>query len=269
MTQNQLQYYEDWYDKYFKSFLTKDSKFSENLLIKYQHSKNVQARISELAETLNFSKGDRILAEFIGLYHDVGRYIQYRDYQTFSDSKSQNHAELGVSVINGENTFNKLDEKERKIICISIKNHSIALLPEDLTNRELLFSKLIRDADKLDIWRLVTEYYYNSKPGDNKTIELELPNETRVSDKVANAIRNHQIVLKEDMETLNDFKLLQVGWIFDLNFDYSCHYVIRKGYIDQILDSMKDGNEVNEIKHLIREYLNRHLIEFHDNFNKE
>ena len=37
------------------------------------------------------------------LLHDIGRFEQYRRYRTFADSRSENHASLGVKIIKQEN----------------------------------------------------------------------------------------------------------------------------------------------------------------------
>jgi hypothetical protein len=62
--------------------------------------------------------------------------------------------------------------------------HNRAELPEDETEGCLFFAKLLRDADKLDIWRVVTDYYHNKNGHQNSSIELDLPDIPEISDEV-------------------------------------------------------------------------------------
>ena len=96
----------------------------------------------------------------------------------------------------------------------------------------------------------------------NKTLELELPDKEEISDKVYEAILNNEIVLKESMKTLNDFKLLQIAWLFDLNFNYSIKRLFDKKYLDKIFDALPKNQKVNEIKGIVNKYIKNHIETF-------
>ena len=65
--------------------------------IKISHISRVAAIARALASSLNLSDLDVDLAEFIGNHHDDGRFLQWRDYQSFNDNEtSLGHAELSV-----------------------------------------------------------------------------------------------------------------------------------------------------------------------------
>jgi putative nucleotidyltransferase with HDIG domain len=246
--------YKVWFDNYIKNFRGKHPEFIENIDIKADHCKKVSSEIVALAQSLSLSNEDMLLAEIIGLFHDIGRFRQYAKYQTFSDSKSQNHAELGVEVLKENNVLNDLSAENQEIIYNSILNHSKAEIIPDKNERVTFFAKLIRDADKLDIWRLITEYYMVKEQKKNKALELELPDNDEISDEVLESILNKKLVLKESMKTLNDFKLLQIGWIFDLNFDYSIKQLYEKKYLDRIFDSLPANEKIYLIKNIVNDY---------------
>ena len=218
--------------------------------------------IVALTQSLNLNNEEVLLAEVIGLFHDIGRFRQYAKYQTFSDSKSQNHAELGVEVLKENNILNDLSTENQKIIYNSILNHSRAEIIPDKNEKVIFFSKLIRDADKLDIWRLITEYYMVKEQKENKALELELPDKDEISDNVLESIINKQVVMKESMKTLNDFKLLQIAWLFDLNFDYSIKRLHEKKYLDKIFNTLPENHKVNQIKEIVNEYFRNHIETF-------
>ncbi len=279
ITKNIIDSYKSWFDDYVNQFIQQYPDLSENIEIKANHCKKVSSEIIALAQSLNLNNEEVMLTEIIGLFHDIGRFRQFAKYQTFSDSKSQNHAELGVEVLKENNILNDLSMENQEIIYNSILNHSTAKIPPEKNERIVFFSKLIRDADKLDIWRLITEYYMvkEQKParlsakqagkagpagGENKALELELPDNDEISDNVLESIINKQVVMKESMKTLNDFKLLQIAWLFDLNFDYSIKRLHEKKYLDKIFNTLPENHKVNKVKEIVNEYLENHIETF-------
>src|SRR6056297_851105 len=249
--------YKRWFANYIYQFIEQYPDLKKNISIKADHCKRVSEEITGLARHLQLNEQDLLLAQTIGLFHDVGRFKQYVKYQTFSDDKSQNHAQLAIEVLNDNNLLKVLSDDEVEIVQKSILNHSRAEIIPDQEEKVIFFSKLIRDADKLDIWRLITEYYMVKEikaNNGNKTLELELPDSNEISDDVFKAIVNKQVVLKESMQTLNDFKLLQIGWLFDLNFDYSVKRVYEKKYLDKIFKTLPDNEIVDQLKEVVVNY---------------
>ncbi len=259
MTEKLVDSYKIWFDNYIQKFLDKYPDLSENIRLKADHCRLVSKEAVRIAEALNLNEEERLIAETIGLFHDVGRFRQYVKYQTFSDSRSQNHADLGIEVLKENNILKDLEAENKEIIYKSIINHSRAEIIPDKNDKVIFFSKLIRDADKLDIWRLITEYYMIKEKKENKTLELELPNTDEISDEVFHAILNKRVVLKDSMKTLNDFKLLQIGWLFDLNFSYSVHRLYHKKYLDKIFDTLPNNKKIFKVQEVVNVYFKSRL----------
>ena len=252
-----------WFSNYTSQFINQYPEYEENISLKLNHSILVSKEAKALAKNLELNEEDILLAEILGLFHDVGRFKQYVKYQTFSDSKSQNHAELGVDVLKEHQVFKDLSDENREIVYKSILNHSRAEIIPDTNEKVIFFSKLIRDADKLDIWRLITEYYMvKEQNGENKTLELELPDNDEISDAVLESIIKKEVVLKESIKTLNDFKLLQIAWLFDLNFNYSIQRLYAKKYLDKIFVALPENKKVNQIKQIVNDYFKEHIETF-------
>ena len=167
--------YKIWFDYYINQFLIKYPELSENIQIKADHCKKVSEEIVDIAKNLQLNENEILLAQTIGLFHDLGRFRQYVKYQTFSDSKSQNHAELAIDVLKENRILSDLSIENQEIIYNAIKNHSRAEIMTDKNDQVLFFSKLIRYADKLDIWRLITEYYMHKQARATTTLEHESP----------------------------------------------------------------------------------------------
>jgi len=124
------------------------------------------------------------------------------------------------------------------IVVRVVRYHNRAALPVGQEERCLFFLKMLRDADKIDIWRVVTEYYQNARNNRNRTIELGLPDIDRVSDPVYESLMSGKIVQMADLKTFNDFKLLQIGWVYDINFPRTFQIVREKGYLEIIRDAL-------------------------------
>ena len=61
------------------------------------------------------------------------------------------------------------------------------------------------------------------------------------------------------MKTLNDFKLLQMAWIYDVNFPRTFEIVRERGYMEMIRDALPQSEKVSEMYATIRSYLEEHI----------
>lgn len=241
-----------WFNEYVDLFINVDGVLPKNIALKKHHTKNVCKNIKNIAASLNLNESEINISEIIALFHDIGRFEQYRIYKTFSDAKSVNHAQLGVDILIKNNVFSKLERDLQELLLKTVEYHNQAIIPRHETDECIFFSKLIRDADKLDIFRVVTEYYLEREKGViNKSIELDLPDNQEISEKVVRQILSKSIVSIENIRTLNDFKLLQMGWIFDINFPHTFFEIKVKNYIETISRTLPQTNHTREIFDLI------------------
>jgi len=134
--------------------------------------------------------------------------------------------------------------------------HNMSLIPEKNSNDWIGFLKLLRDADKIDILYVVTEYYKNSPSGSNKALELHLPDTDTISDAVYTLLKRGKIALAKDLCSLNDFKLYQMGWVYDLNFSRSFQIIKERNYLEMIRSSLPASSQkVEKIYQITRTYL--------------
>jgi hypothetical protein len=200
------------------------------------------------------------LAEAMALLHDVGRFEQYAVYRTFNDRASENHARLGIRQIARHNLLNGCTKQSRRCITRSIAHHNAAQLPELEDEITLFFMRLLRDADKLDIWKVFIDYYRERENYRNAAIELDLPDDPDYSHKILDAFHTQSFALIQDLKTLNDFKLLQISWVFDLNFVPSFQAVHRRKYINQIEATLPQSKEIREAVKQAYNYVEKHLL---------
>jgi putative nucleotidyltransferase with HDIG domain len=246
-----------WFDLYVKSFHSLDPEFRRNIHLKEQHTQRVCKEAVDIGRDLGLDDGDLRVVEITALFHDVGRFEQYRQFRTFSDRLSLNHAEFGVNILKQNQVLDRLPDPLKAMIFKVIRHHNRAQLPLEEDEKCLFFSRLLRDADKLDIWRVVTDYYQQKESGgQNHAIELDLPDTPGISSKVIENIRQGKPVLFKEMQNLNDFKLLQAGWVHDVNFAPTLARLKGRGYLKRIQKTLPDTGEIRSLFNLLECRLN-------------
>ncbi|MCK4613880.1 MAG: HD domain-containing protein [Thermoplasmata archaeon] len=261
MEKSDLQFFRDWFRDYTSGFHSRDRDMEWLIQIKIGHSYRVGENTKEIGNELGIGKNDLLLAETIGLFHDIGRFEQSVRYGTLHDDRSENHAILGVKVLEKESVLSNLDKKEGEIILTAIRLHNAKALPDIQDDKTLFYSRLIRDADKLDILRVVTDYYERRRQKRNPLIELELEDGPGYSTSLVQDILEDRISDSGELRTLNDLKLLQLSWIFDINFLPTLKRVCEKRYLERILKGLPDNSEIREVDSHIRSYIERRFIE--------
>jgi HD superfamily phosphohydrolase YqeK len=260
VSQESISELKSWFAAYVKTFRSDDPDYQRNIDLKEEHTRRVCNEILDVGKSLGLDNEDLHLAEVIGLFHDVGRFEQYDLYGTFSDPESEDHALLGVRVLRKNGVLKTLDQKTRDLILRAVSYHNRATLPTEETKRCLFFTKLLRDADKLDIWRVVTDYYREMNSVRNGVIELGLPDTPEISQDVYTDMMAGRIVRTTCLKTLNDFKVLQMGWIYDVNFPRTFQLVRERGYLEKILDVLPRTREVSEIYSVARSCLEENCL---------
>ncbi len=228
----------NWFEQYVERFASQDPSIQAALDLKRVHTHRVCENILDIGEHEGLKDEDLHMAEATALLHDIGRFEQFIRYKTFSDVRSENHAILGVRVIRESAILKGIDSQIARTIIRAVECHNRAALPSRENGRDLFFMKLLRDADKVDIWRVVSDYYGDACHERNPTIELNLPDTPDISDAVCKSLLKGEIAQMKDLGTLNDFKLLQIGWIYDVNFRRTFQMVREKRYLEQIRETL-------------------------------
>ncbi|MBN2429422.1 MAG: HD domain-containing protein [Deltaproteobacteria bacterium] len=224
----------NWFETYVEGFFTNDSINNSIIRLKLDHTHRVCHNAAILADALKLNSQDHLNARLTALLHDVGRFRQFSLYQTFNDAVSDNHALMGIREIECHGVLDGLDAEDRRLICRAIACHNVPALPEEKDERSLLFMRLIRDADKLDVYKVLLQNYRDQDRDSRNTVLHKLPDTPHCSPKILDALLGRKVAKFEDMKTLNDFKLLKVGWVYDLNFSASFKILQHHRYIEQL-----------------------------------
>lgn len=244
----------NWFTNYVHTFQYSEPEKQQNIDLKEDHTLRVCKEISNIGKQLGLNDDQLRLAEIIALLHDIGRFEQYARFNTFKDRNSENHAELGIRIIEKFGLLESLDNNTIKsIILCAIKYHNRHSLPLEESETCLFYSKLIRDADKLDIWKVVIDHYYSKEENKNGAIELELPDTPGFSEEVYNDLINKNIVNMKYLRNLNDFKLFQAGWVFDINFQPTLDCIKKRHYIELIRAVLPESKKIDRVFEVIHD----------------
>lgn len=255
MDQHELNGLKHWFAGYCRSFYSLNREDQRNITLKEEHTRNVCENIVQIAQGLSLDDARITLAEAIALYHDIGRFPQYQKFKTFKDSVSVNHATLGAKVLIENNVLQGLPKHERDIIVHVVALHNVYSIPGGLDQDKLFFLKLVRDADKLDILRVAIEYYGQPEDGRASAVGLGLPDVPGYSPEVLMAFKKERMVQMSTLKTLNDFKLLQLAWIYDLNFASSLRILESRHYIEGIAATLPRTGEIRAALATLRDYV--------------
>ena len=254
-------FFHSWFRNYVKGFYSEDPKIQENIRLKEEHTLRVCKEILHLGKSLNLNKNALCLADTIALFHDIGRFEQFKTYGTFNDRVSENHATLGLKVLEETDVLSRLTKTQRSVVYKAIGYHNVRKLPDSACETPdcLLYSKLVRDADKLDIWLVVTNYYGKRHKHRNPALELELPDTPEYSLCFVEDILNNRVSNSHELKTFNDMKLLQLGWLFDINFTQTFIQIQQRRIIEKIVADLPDTEDVRKIQNHLKEYLNERI----------
>ncbi|NCO67595.1 MAG: HD family phosphohydrolase [Nitrospirae bacterium CG_4_10_14_0_8_um_filter_41_23] len=259
MTKNDLNFFKKWFSDYCKSFYSSNIEDQKNICLKEQHTFNVCKNIIEIAKELSLPNDQIILSEAVAIFHDIGRFPQYAKYKTFRDNISVNHGLLGTQTLLGKKILQNLPDNEQELIIRAVKFHNAFSIPKTEKKDIVFFIKLIRDADKLDIWRVFIEYYESPDENRASAVGLGLPDIPEYSDDVISCLYKKHTIPLAKITTLNDFKLLQLSWIYDLNFKPSFRLLLERDYIDRIIAKLPQTEEIQKASFFLKESLRQRL----------
>lgn len=242
------------FKEYVKNYNPNDGKIA----LKISHIMRVSEESRKIAEYLNLSREDTQLAELIGLLHDIGRFEQIKRYNTFMDKDSINHAEFGVQILFEDNLIRKFIKTNQydEIIKTAILNHNKPRIEEnELTEKEIMHCKIIRDADKIDIYYvLITEELKNSYGSENIKDE-------EISEEIFNEFKNDHIINYKNIKTSADLFVAHIAYVFDFYYEYSLKIIKEHDYINRLEQKIDFKNAktleyIDKINYIVNKYIN-------------
>ena len=226
------------FEKYVSAYNADDPK----IRLKIDHSYRVSALAERIAEAV--SGADPDLAWAIGLLHDIGRFEQVRRYHTFVDAESVDHAQFGADLLFHEGLIQNLYDREipqpsLHLMELAIRYHSAYRIPEGLSASEQMYCDILRDADKVDIFRVLCDTPFD----EIYDVPLEELRAAAVSDEVKDCFLNRTAVLREKRKTPIDKIVGHICLSFELVYPISRAIAKEQGYVDQLLAFQSDNED--------------------------
>ena len=236
------------FDRYTSEYDMNDPKID----LKYHHTYRVVEYCTKLAESLNLNEHDKFLAETIGLLHDIARFPQARDFNTFNDTISFDHGNKAVEILlENDYIYEYVDnEEDKNLVLKAVELHNKKYIEEELSEREELFCKIIRDADKLDIM-------------DKQGMKLD-DNSTNFQKDAFNEIKNKTLVTYTYVNNDATNILKTLAYIFDVNFKESFNQMKEHKMIEKKFKLLKEHvvkEEYEIVEKIINDYVEERLSE--------
>lgn len=253
--------------QYFKEYVSHYDIKQPRINLKIIHTYHVVENARKIAIDLNLSKEEQDLAELIGLLHDIGRFEQVRLFGTFADEKSVDHADKGVDILFQEGQIRNFieDDSYDRIIEKSVKNHNKFEIEKGLSEQEMLHCKIIRDADKMDIFRA----FLDEKLEDVVHMESTDVSKEILSPTVVDEFKKEKLLLFSNCKTNMDFLVAIIAFIYGLDFKVSLKIIQENDSIKKLVKKIHAQDEytkqkLDEIADYAMDYINRKVREEKD-----
>lgn len=235
---------------YFDEYVFKYDMEDSDINYKYYHSYRVMEVMELLANKLGMAEKDIHLAKVIGILHDIGRFEQDKLYNSFKDNQ-MDHGSYGVEVLKETKLLDKtnIDISDYEVVYKAISNHNKFKIEDGLNDRELLFAKLIRDADKLDIlYVLGSDKFDRFNQGSGE-----------ISKEMASYFYNHTTANKKHIKSTNDSIVLYLCYIYDINFKESYEILLKEQYYEKIYNRLNNKELFSPYIKYINKYINERI----------
>ena len=231
------------YDTYVDTFRV-DGELPDLMRLKLIHTDHVVSNAKAIAAGEGFDDETAAVCEAAALLHDTGRYEQLKRYNTFRDSDSVDHAVFSHDIVRDLGWLEDCPGAERKAILDAVLFHNRRDVPDELDALTFAASHVVRDADKLDIFRVLEDRVSTTDWRNDCTAFWNLPIHAAPNPAVLSAIREQRPVDYQNIKTLADFVLIQVGWMVS-GLHYATtrrltagrnHLAFRRNFLHELTD---------------------------------
>lgn len=246
----------DAFNNYVENYNAKD----EKVRLKIEHTYRVSELCKSIAESISLPPEDVDLAWLLGILHDVGRFEQLRQFGTFIDAQSIDHAAFGAQILfeQGKIRDYLIDDSEDELIKCAVTYHSAYRVPEDLDQRTAMYCDILRDADKIDILKVNVDFpleeIYNVSTEELKSCV--------VTDEVMEAFYEEHAVLRTLKKTPVDNVVGHISLIYELIYPESVKQVVKQGYLNKLMDFRSDNEKTREQFEQIRSKMNKYIAQY-------
>ena len=259
------------FSEYERRFLEYTEGFSDvpdaaPLRLKVEHTFRVFEHAQRIVDTLPLEENTRPWTDdpsacraaiLAALFHDCGRFPQFKRYRTFLDAAAVIHAVLSFQTMRDQGFLAQESAKVRDLAHCAVLLHNRYELSPKLDARARFATDIVRDADKLDIFRIMVSYLTSALPEKDAVLLHVKDDPEKWSPIVVQDVLDGRIARYTDLRYVNDFRLLLGTWMDELRFSATRQALADSGLMDEVLKQLPDAPELRPAVDILREKLER------------
>ncbi len=213
-----------------------DGRLEPMLQLKLEHTIRVAADARAIAAGMNWPEEEVCLAEAVGLFHDVARFPQFKQHRSFSDAETIDHGDLGAQTLQSEPLLAGIAGEPRALILHAVQHHNKKELPPRLTVHEEKHLRLIRDADRLDIFFVCWDSIRTGHIHDHPEIIMNIDFNGSPTPAVMDQFERGEKIDYRNMKSMADRFVLQLSWMHDLSYASTKRLVRERSILNKFVD---------------------------------
>lgn len=225
----------EYIDKIFRDYVFSFDMSDNNISLKYYHTLEVAYITTLIAKKMKLNEEEIYLAQVIAYLHDIGRFEQIVNTNTFSDMVSD-HADNGVKLLFERGLIERfeIDKKYYPIIEKAVRNHNKYEVLDECNEKERLFVDLIRDSDKIDIYRVRINQKIDYFDGCPDRVNLD-------------DFYNFKSINLKNKKNKYDAILCVISFIFDINYKESIEVLNELGHYERFLNNIIVSSDMKDL----------------------
>jgi putative nucleotidyltransferase with HDIG domain len=246
------------FEEYFQSLAIDSPEYQHEFEEIRAHSLRVVNNSRILSNVVLQTEEEKRMAAVNALFHDIGKAsLIAKNVEPLVIQRD--HATVSSKIIQQMEFYMTLSADIQLVILKSVENHNKLKLPKLDSEQQTLFARLLRDADKLDIYDSAYRFF-KEKYGIQPVITIDLIKTAEVSEKIIKSILAGRTAAVEDMKTMNDYKLLLLSMAFDLNFKYTFRIMSEKQYIQKIYETLPKRDQIIDVYRGIKLFVENKFV---------
>ena len=241
------------YDAYVDTYRDSSGELPKMMRLKRIHTGFVVKNAEAIADGERFDAATREAALAAALLHDTGRYEQLKLYNTFRDSESVDHAVFSHDIVKEKGWLDGVcpDAATRDAVLKAVLYHNRREIPDGLDALTEACSHTVRDADKLDIFRVLEDQIEHTDWRSDSRAFWNLRTDAAPSPAVVDCIAKRLPVDYQEIKSLADFVLIQVGWMLSgLHYATARRICRERGHLEfrrRFLHELTDDPSVDRL----------------------
>jgi len=207
--------------------------------IKRTHTRHVAADARLIAER-GGQAALAAVAEAAGWLHDVARFPQVLEHGHFDDHRSRDHGDWGAELLIRENLLGPAGPEQQRALQNAVRFHNKKALPENLPEPDLSLLKILRDADRLDIYRVIAEAVESGEIHKHPELHLDCSPQQSVNPRLLEQFMRGEPLYYRDAHSMFDMQILKLSWVYQMHCPISLQLFRERHLLDRIVATLPD-----------------------------